>query len=685
MAQATVDLVLRGGTIVDGTGAPAFKGDIAISGSKIQAVGPSLPILGREEYDVKGLLVTPGWIDVHTHFDGQVMWDAYLTPSTANGVTTCIFGNCGIGFAPVVQDKQSFLIKLIESLEDIPGTALHEGLKWEWETFEEYLDALKKRELACDVGVMIGHSAVRAWVMGERANLSDRPGGQKRHPVGRDDVEGMAALVRDAVAAGAMGFSTSRAIYHRDAAGVLTPGSTAQAEEVRAIGRAVAEAGGGIFQVTTDFSTYDDIAYERMDGSVRAQHEAEEWQMYKDVLEDGQGKVKLSLGGVALSSKFPASLIWGRDGPLEFMAGMNQQRPGSARMQTFVRPQWFLMSWVSRVNPFMFSKTLHRLRASAKSESQLLSGVRRPETREAILAEAKEIARQIVTSLKAGKSHPFAGPFTTMFSPTNLMFPWQESYEPDPSQSVAAVAQREGRHVFEVMYDVMTPASGEAGVVMKPLHSYQGQPLDEMRELFLHPMCVAGGDDAGAHVGIFTDASNPTHLLTHWVRDRTMGPKIRLEDAVRKHTGDLAEHFNLTDRGSLAPGLKADINVIALDKLQLHRPVWRNDLPTGAGRWVQSVDGYEMTLVSGRKTFEAGQPTGALPGRLVANPLADSKAWRGDAWRVVAKAGAQKDAEDLDLRAYALQKAQGGGASSIARLARDIEQGSDSVVAKSRL
>jgi len=684
MAEYSVDLVLRGGTIVDGTGAPAFVGDVAVAGSRIQAVGPSLPIRGREEYDVKGLLVTPGWIDIHTHFDGQVMWDAYLTPSTANGVTTCIFGNCGIGFAPVKKDKQSFLINLIEALEDIPGTALHEGLKWEWETFEEYIAALKKRELACDVGVMIGHSAVRAWVMGERANVSDRPGGQKRDPVSQQDVEGMAALVRDAVAAGAMGFSTSRAIYHRDASGVLTPGSTAQAEEVRAIGRAVAEAGGGILQVTTDFSTYDDIAYDKMDGSVRAQYEAQEWQMYRDVIQEGAGKVKVSIGGLALGGRFTPSFLWGRGGPIEMVESMDRQQPGSVRMQQFVRPQWFLMSWVSRVNPFMFSRTLQKVKASSGDESMLIERLRRPETREAVIAESQTCVHEVKAAMKAGKRHPYAMAYSTMFSPASLIFEWQESYEPDPAQSVAAVAQRQGQHVLEVMYDLMTPASGGVGLIMKPLHSYHGKPLDAMRELFLHPMCVAGGDDAGAHVGVFTDASNPTHLLTHWVRDRTLGPKIRLEEAVKKHTMDPAEHFNLCDRGTLAPGLKADINVIALDKLRLNRPVWKNDLPMGAGRWVQSVDGYELTFVGGCKTFQAGQPSGALPGRLVTNPLADAKAWRGDAWRVVAKMGSDQSIKDLDLKEYALKKAQGGGASSIARLARDIEHGSGNV-AKSRL
>mmetsp|Transcript_89549 Transcript_89549/g.278114 ORF Transcript_89549/g.278114 Transcript_89549/m.278114 type:complete len:693 (+) Transcript_89549:73-2151(+) len=692
MAAAAVDLVIRGGTVVDGSGAPAFVGDVAVAGSKICAVGPSLDVRGREEFDAKGMLVSPGWVDIHTHFDGQVMWDPYLTPSSANGVTTCIFGNCGIGFAPVQQDKRGFLINLIEALEDIPGTALHEGLVWEWETFEEYLAALKKRELACDVGVMIGHSAVRAWVMGQRANLSDRPGGSKTNPVRQEDVEGMAAVVRDAVAAGAMGFSTSRALYHRDAAGVLTPGSTAEAEEVRAICRAVKEAGGGIFQVTTDLSTYDDVgmnAYDKMSQDRRARFEQEEWDMYRGIVEEGAGSLTVSVGGLTLSALFSRERLMGAGGVLERVAAIDKLSPGKIRMQQFVRPQWFLMSWESRVNPFMFSRTFNKLRRDISSREALLAELRRPAARGAVLDETRAVVRDIRASLQAGKPHRLAGMFTTMFSPVSLIFAWQDSYEPRPEESMAALARREGRHPLEVLYDVMTPASGGMGIVMKPLHSYMGKPLDDMSDLLMHPLCVAGGDDAGAHVGIFTDASNPTHLLTHWVRDRTQGPKLRLEDAVKKHTREPAEHFNLTDRGLLAPGLKADINVISLERLKLLPPTWAEDLPMGAGRWVQSVEGYELTLLSGRKTFQAGLPTGEMPGRLVPNPLAHADAWRGDSRRFAASAGEERAVETADLRAEALRRAQGGGASSIARLARDVESATDTPAsnlrAKSRL
>lgn len=673
---ATPDLVIRGGTVVDGTGRPPFVADVAVTGKEISAVGPNLPVRGLRELDAQGLIVSPGWVDAHTHFDGQVTWDPYLTPSTAGGVTTCIMGNCGIGFAPCQSERRNELINLVEAIEDVPGTAVHEGLRWEWETFEEYMDALSRRELACDVAVMIGHSAVRNWVLGANMNTADRPGGSKIKPVKAEQVEAMAAVVRDAIAAGAMGFSTSRAIYHRDMQGVLMPGSLASTEEMLALLRAIGKGGGGVFGANLDFRTYDDVPGHEFSEQKAKDHLETEWSWLNTIASESAGNINMTFEAIEHNMD--------RIKRVEDM--MARHNGLLIRTQCHVRPQGFLQSVHSRLNLLMLSKTYRRISGEfhaacrdrpaefGSTVGTLLSRLQDPAVRSQVVAEADARLKRTADAMKTGGQDTYRGIVSTL-CPFSLIFPWTPGCEPDPSTSVRAVSKREGRRPLEVYYDVLVPPSGkDFGVAWRPLAGYMNQDLEGTRRILEHPYCIPGVSDAGAHSGIFNDANGPTHLLTHWVRDRTRGPRLPIELVVTKQTREVARVFGLDDRGELLPGKRADINVIDLKALEMHKPFISNDLPTGATRWMQHVTGYRLTLVAGQETYKDGQPTGALPGRFVRNPKANAAAWQGTAKRLAWRPGQNEEDAAVDLKAHALQAAQGGGASAIARIARDLEK-----------
>jgi N-acyl-D-aspartate/D-glutamate deacylase len=566
------DLVIRGGKLVDGTGAEARVADVAIDGDRIVAVGTDVGE-GRREIDAAGLLVTPGWVDIHTHYDGQVTWDTHLTPSGWNGVTTIVMGNCGVGFAPVKPGKEEFLIQLMEGVEDIPGTALSEGITWGWESFPEYLDAVEAMPRAIDVGAQIPHGAVRAYVMGER--------GAKNEKASALDIEQMAALVKEGLQAGALGFSTSRTILHRAKDGEVVPGTNAEDEEVLGIGRMLGEVGHGVFEVASDLAPEgDELAWMSRLGKetgrpvafacLQSPSDPDQWRRLLEAVEKDAAE------------------------------------GGHLTPQVAQRPAGLLLGFESTLHPFV-----------AHPGYQAIAGLPREE-RLARLADPA-VRAQILDSPPDYGQLP--GPAMLIMMGFQMMYPLGDppNYEPSPDQSVAAIAEREGRQPLEVVYDIMMENGGR-GLVYLPLLGYANGSLEPIREMMLHPKSVFGLSDGGAHCGLIADASMPTFLLTHWVRDRQRGERIPLEKIVASQTRETASFYGMQDRGVIAPGMKADLNVIDFDALHIHAPEMVYDLPAEGRRLIQKVDGYRYTICSGEVIYQDGEPTGALPGRLVRGP-----------------------------------------------------------------
>lgn len=569
------DLVIRGGTIIDGTGAAARKADVAISGGFISAVGENLGP-AREEIDASGLLVTPGWVDIHAHYDGQITWDPYITPAGWSGTTTVVIGNCGVGFAPVRPDHHAFLIQLMEGVEDIPGTALAEGISWEWETFPEYLDALEKRSFAIDVGTQVPHGAVRAYVMGKGLN---------ENQASRDEIDRMAEIVREGLEAGALGFSTSRTALHRAKDGKVVPGTYASSDEVLGIGRMLDRVGHGVFQMASDYLPEDyEIGWMKQLGR-----------------ETG----KRVLYSVVQSAGDPDQ--WRR---LLRAAEEDAAEGGLLTPQIAPRPVGLLLGFESSINPFFLHRDFGALKDLTVEERT--AALRTPAVREAILGNPPDIAR-------------FDGVLAMVLRGFDMMYPLGKTpnYEPAPEDSIAAMAAREGRTPQEVAYDIL--ASDEGGnLLYLPMLGYVDGNLDATRELMRHPNSVYGLADGGAHCGMISDASIPTFLLTHWGRDRTRGERIALEELIENQTRRTAECYGLLDRGVIAPGMKADINVIDFDNLHIHEPVLTADLPAEGKRFLQKITGYRMTICSGEVIYRDGKPTGALPGKLIRGGQASS-------------------------------------------------------------
>jgi N-acyl-D-aspartate/D-glutamate deacylase len=569
-----LDLIIRGGTIVDGTGAAPVVGDIGVQGDRIVAVG-KVEGPARREIDATGLLITPGWVDIHTHYDGQATWDAVMAPSSWHGVTTAIMGNCGVGFAPVRPGQQDFLIQLMEGVEDIPGAALAEGIDWKWETFPEYLDALEAKPRAIDVGVHVPHGSVRAYVLGDRCNTDYQPDA--------GEIAEMAGIVREGVAAGALGFSTSRTLLHKDIHGVHVPGTFAGSDEMLALGLSMKGLAHGVFEMVSDNLGDDD-----------------EWAWVKGFVEETGLPVTL----VATSAgAYQGNKMFN-------IAEESREKGMDIRPQIAGRPTGILNGLTSNFHIFMASPTWKSELEGLALEDKV-AAMARPEIRAALLSEDSPLIR-------AATSSPVSGQVAGLDGLLWRIFPLGErpNYEPDREGSVAGLAEAAGVSPVEMMYDLLIRDGGHE-LFYQPLGGYQTYNFDFFRKNMQHPNVLFGLSDGGAHCGVIADAGMPTFILTHWARDRVKGEQFPLEFLVRKLTSDTARAYGLNDRGRLEPGLLADLNVIDFKALRLFRPEAIYDLPAGGRRLVQRAEGYRYTIKSGQVTFEDGQHTGALPGGLV--------------------------------------------------------------------
>ena len=561
------DLIIRNGTIVDGTGKPRFKGDIAIEGDRIVEIG-KVTGTAKREIDAEGMVVTPGWVDIHTHYDGQATWDPILAPSSWHGVTTAIMGNCGVGFAPVRPDAHQFLIELMEGVEDIPGIALNEGIDWKWERFPEYLDVLESKKRTIDVGVHVPHAPVRAYVLGERCNTDYVPN--------TDEIAQMAELVREGVEAGALGFSTSRTLLHKDLKGVHMPGTFAGSDEMLALGLAMKGLKHGMFEMVSDHLGDDD-----------------EWQWVKDFAAQTQLPVTL----VATSAAAYQGDKMYNLAEESRLAGMD------IRPQIAGRPTGVLQGLHSNFHVFIAHPT-YRAEIAHLAHEDKVAAMKRPEIRAALLSEQS-----------ARRAGPMAGDANELLW---RVFPLGDKpdYEPNREHSVAALAEAAGVTPMEMMYDLLIRDGGNE-LFYQPLGSYFTYNFDFFRKSMQHPNVLFGLSDGGAHCGVIADAGMPSFILIHWARDRTKGEQFPLEFLVRKLSSDTARAYGLNDRGELRPGMLADINVIDFEKLRLFRPEAVFDLPAGGRRLIQRVEGYRYTVKSGEVTFDNGEHTGALPGSLV--------------------------------------------------------------------
>ena len=567
------DLVIRNALIVDGSGAEAHTGDVAIDGEYITAVGGKLGV-GRREINADGLILAPGWVDVHTHYDGQATWDPYLTPSCWHGVTTAVMGNCGVGFAPVHPAKRDWLIGLMEGVEDIPGTALAEGIDWAWESFPEYLNALERMPRALDIAAQVPHGAVRAYVMGER--------GANNLDANADERAAMAALVKEAIVAGAVGFSTSRTVLHRAIDGAVVPGTTADALELTTIADAMGEAGGAVFEVASDLAP-----------------EGAELAWMDHIIDHAKCKVTYAC-------------VQNDDDPLQWqrLLAHAARRGGGLFPQVAIRPPGVLMC-LEGTHPFTGRPSYRAIAALPLAERVAI--MREPEVRARILNEAgPRPARLLRLLFMEGKA------MASTIRDYDRVF-WlgdPPEYEPAPELSIQAIAAREGISPEAVAYDRLLEANGKA-FLYSPLFNYNAGNYDVAREMMLHPNTILGISDGGAHCGMICDASAPTYLLAHFVRDRSRGPRLKLEHAVRMQARETAELYGLRDRGLIKPGLRADLNLIDLERLALPAPQMVYDLPAAGPRLIQRATGYHATLLRGQVTFEEGETTGALPGKLV--------------------------------------------------------------------
>jgi len=566
------DIVIRGGTILDGTGSEAFAGDVAIDGAKITQVGGKAGPAKRK-IDANGLLVTPGWVDVHTHYDGQATWDPVLAPSSWHGVTTILFGNCGVGFAPVRPEHRAGLLDLMEAIEDIPGTALAEGLKWDWESFPEYLDALDRMPRTIDIGAQIPHHPLRVFVMGER--------GIDRQAASKQDIAEMRRLTEEALRAGAFGFTTSRTYSHKTNAGDLVPGHFAEEAELYGIGQAMAAVGSGAFGMNSDF--VDEDAEFAWMARLSKETGRPVWFLLTDRTRD------------------PAR--WKR-----LMKGVHAARAQGAQITAQVagRPIGLIMGIASSFNPFSIRPSYVALDALPPEER--LHRMRDPAMRRQLLSE--EPSQPQLARLSQARQD-MVGRWDRMY----IMAGATPDYEPTPEKSIALIAARGNSSPQEVVYDYLT--EGLDRFLFFPIVNYADGDHATVREMLTDPATLLGLSDGGAHCGAIIDASVPSFMLSHWGRDRSRGPGLPLPLLVKMQTSETADFFGFRDRGRLRAGLRADINLIDFDRLRLHQPEVLHDLPAGGRRLVQRVDGYRATLVAGAPVFEGGQDTGARPGRLV--------------------------------------------------------------------
>ncbi|NBR31396.1 MAG: D-aminoacylase [Sphingomonadaceae bacterium] len=573
------DLVIRGGTIVDGTGSTPFQGDIAIDNGLITAVG-TVDSPGREEIDATGKIVTPGFVDVHTHYDGQATWDAEMAPSSWHGVTTVIMGNCGVGFAPARPDRHDWLISLMEGVEDIPGTALAEGMKWDWETFPEYLDALERLPRTVDVGTHVPHGAVRAYVLGDR----EKPGAVPTEA----EIAEMSRIVEEGIRAGALGFSTSRTVLHKSVDGELVPGTTATAEELIAIGRAMGRVGHGVFEMASDLKR--------------------EWNEF-----EWMGQLSRETG---LPVTFAALQSIAKELPLEEqIAEMRAQNDNGANIvaQIALRGNGIIMAWQGTIHPFLFRPAWAEIAELPWDEK--LQHLRDPAFRRRMIEEPSQIPESDIAELY----HVIAGGWPVQFE----MDP-DFNYEPSMAESIAARAAAAGVSGEEYAYDLLMNDEGK-GFIYFPVLNYRDGNLNFLEDLQLSEDTVNSLSDGGAHCGTICDAASPTFMLQHWVRDR-QGKRISLELAIKRQCRDTAVLYGLHDRGLLQPGMLADVNVIDMDKIKLGKPWLAFDLPAGGKRLLQKADGYVATIKSGQITFREGVMQGPTPGIVLRGPQTEPMA-----------------------------------------------------------
>lgn len=564
------DLIIRNGVIVDGSGKPAFTGDVAVSGGKIAAVG-KVEGSAKQEIDADGKLVTPGFVDIHTHFDGQATWENRMSPSSNHGVTTVLMGNCGVGFAPCRPHQRDMLVKLMEGVEDIPEVVMVDGLPWNWETFPDYLDALEKRELDVDVATQVPHSAVRIFVMGERA--------ARHEPPTAEDLEQMRTLVKEAIEAGAFGVTTSRNMMHRTRAGELAPSLYSEFDELCALMDGLVEANAGVFQMIPAPSN----------------DAGEEFALLRGLAEHGKRPVSFTLLDVP-----------NQPGPgwRAMLRGLEQARQDGLQMRGQVAPRPVGMFYGLDLSLHAFSSHPSYKAIAALPLAERVAKMRDPQFRAQLLSESPEDSNPVTLAL------------IDAFRATSEWEDGRPNYEPDRASRMEARAQAAGLSLQEYAYDRLLQDDGRRMFYL-PAANYTEGNLSAVREMLGHPDTVMALADGGAHYGLICDSSFPTYFLQRWARDAAEHERIELPKAIAELTSKTAATVGLTDRGLLAPGMKADINVIDFDRLQLRVPEIVYDLPAGGKRMLQKVDGIVATIVNGRITYRNGEHTGELPGRLV--------------------------------------------------------------------
>jgi N-acyl-D-aspartate/D-glutamate deacylase len=567
------DVVIRGGTVMDGNGGTPFEVDVAVKDGKIAAIG-TVTGSGADEVDARGMSVTPGFIDIHTHYDGQAMWDSHLAPSSWHGVTTVVMGNCGVGFAPVRRDTQDKVVALMEGVEDLPGPCLNEGLDWTWESFAEYLTALERRPHDIDFCALLPHAPMRVYVMGDRAMALE--------DANQEDIARMREITADAVRAGAFGFSTSRTIAHKTLAGDHHPGLRAQENELMGIAMGLKDAGAGFIEMTSDWNTPDP---------------ATEFAMVRRIMTASGRPLVFSL-----NQRHDRTEAW------KDLLALSAQAAADGlpiRCVAPPRPIGALLGLSGSQNPFAGTRTYRSIAHLPLTER--VAAMRDPEVRAKILADDP---KEFNTWSLLGRIG-----YARMFRFTNPL-----NYTPSREDSITAIAAREGRTEAEVAYDILLEDDGR-GFIFTALVNYANYDLEAVKTMYAQQHVIPGLSDGGAHVAFISDASFPTFLFSYWGRDREDG-RMSIPDLVRRQTREPARFAGLLDRGVLAPGMKADINVIDFANLALERPEMIVDLPAGGRRLMQKARGYVATVKAGQVTYRNGVATGALPGGLVRGPQA---------------------------------------------------------------
>ena len=563
------DLIIRGGTVHDGLGSPARIADVAVKDGLIAAIG-TVSGTATEELDARGLLVSPGFVDVHTHYDGQATWAHRLAPSSGHGVTSVVMGNCGVGFAPCRPGQRDLLIEVMEGVEDVPEVVMTEGLPWNWETFPEYLDALDARVFDVDVAAQLPHSALRVFVMGERAATSEPPT--------VDDLAAMRQLTAQAIRAGALGVSSSRNLLHRTKAGALAPSLFSDEDELGALADGLKDAGGGVFQIIPA-PMGDALA---------------EFALMRRLAERSGRPLSFTLIQMPTGDEN----AWRQS-----LAALSEAATAGLQMRAQVapRPVGMLYGLALSYHPFAYHPSFQAIKHLPLADK--VACLRDPALRERLLAEQAEDSNPV--NLKTVKSFKYA-------------FAWgtRPDYEPQLADRIDQRARAAGLSVEACAYDLLLANEGQA-MFYQPGANYRDGNLSAVREMLGHAHTVVGLADGGAHYGMICDASFPSYYLARWARDADAAQRIPLPQAIAALTSEPAALAGLTDRGCLAVGRKADLNLIDFERLQVHVPTVVHDLPAGGRRLHQRADGFVATIVSGTVTYRHGEATGALPGRLV--------------------------------------------------------------------